>query len=51
MKVSNSISNEVGFENKKTGGWISTRVYKQVAKAKLYLIKTQLFMAALDVNK
>ena len=40
-----------GFENKKTGGWISTRVYKQVAKAKLYLIKTQLFMAALDINK
>ena len=31
-----------GSENKKTDGWISTRVYKQVAKAKLDLIKTQL---------
>jgi hypothetical protein len=30
-------------EDSKTGGWISTRAYKQVAKAKLDLNKTQVF--------
>jgi uncharacterized protein YunC (DUF1805 family) len=28
------------------GGWISTRAYKQVAKAKLDLNKTQVFLVA-----
>jgi hypothetical protein len=32
-----------GSEDSKTGGWISTRAYKQVAKAKLDLNKTQVF--------
>jgi hypothetical protein len=40
-----------GSKNKKTGGWISTRVYKQVAKAKLDLIKTLAWTARpLDGN-
>ena len=30
-----------GSEDSKTGGWTSTRAYKQVAKAKLDLNKTQ----------
>jgi hypothetical protein len=33
-----------GFKYKKTGGWSSTRPYKQVAKAKLDLSKTQVFL-------
>ena len=32
-----------GSEDSKTGGWTSTRAYKQVAKAKLDLNKTQVF--------
>jgi hypothetical protein len=34
-----------GSKDKKTGGWSSTRAYKQVAKAKLDLSKTQVFLA------
>ena len=37
---------EWGFEDKETGGWISTRAYKQVAKAKLDLNKTHVFLDA-----
>jgi hypothetical protein len=36
----------VGSANKWTGGWISTSVYKEVAKAKLASNKTQVFLAA-----
>jgi hypothetical protein len=32
-----------GSEDSKTGGWTGTRAYKQVAKAKLDLNKTQVF--------
>jgi hypothetical protein len=32
-----------GSEDSKTGGWTSTRAYKQVAKAKLDLNKTRIF--------
>jgi hypothetical protein len=35
-----------GSEDSKTGGWTSTRAYKQVAKAKLDLNKTRLFTVA-----
>jgi hypothetical protein len=35
-----------GSEDSKTGGWTSTRAYKQVAKAKLDLNKTQVFSTA-----
>jgi hypothetical protein len=35
-----------GSENKWTGGWISTRVYKEVAKAKLASNKTRVFLTA-----
>ena len=35
-----------GSEDSKTGGWTSTRTYKQVAKAKLDLNKTRVFLAA-----
>ena len=32
-----------GSQDSKTGGWTSMRAYKQVAKAKLDLNKTQVF--------
>jgi len=51
MKVSISISNEVGFQKQEDRRLDQHCVYKQVAKAKLYLLKTQLFMTALDANK
>ena len=35
-----------GSVDSKTGGWTSTRAYKQVAMAKLDLNKTQAFLAA-----
>jgi hypothetical protein len=35
-----------GSEDSKTDGWTSTRAYKQVAKAKLDLNKTQVFSTA-----
>ena len=35
-----------GSEDSKTSGWTSTRAYKQVAKAKLDLNKTRMFLAA-----
>ena len=35
-----------GSEDSKTGGWTSTRAYKQVAKAKLDLNKTRVFSMA-----
>ena len=35
-----------GSEDSKTGGWSSTRAYKQVAKANLDLNKTRVFLAA-----
>ena len=34
------------FEDSKTGGWTSTRAYKQVAKAKLDLNKIRVFSMA-----
>jgi hypothetical protein len=41
-----------GSEDSKTDGWTSTRAYKQVAKAKLDLNKTQVFsMAAKEYMK
>jgi len=35
-----------GSEHSKTGGWTSTRAYKQVAKVKLDLNKIRVFLAA-----
>ena len=35
-----------GSEDSKTASWTSTRAYKQVAKAKLDLNKTRVFLAA-----
>ena len=34
-----------GSEDSKTGGWTSTRAYKQVARAKLDLNKIRVFLA------
>ena len=45
MKVSNLISNEAGFRRQEDGRLSSTRAYKQVAKDKLDLNKTRVFLA------
>ena len=44
--ITNLKSQRWGSEDSKTGGWTSTRPYKQVAMAKLELNKTQVFLAA-----
>ena len=43
-EVSNPISIKVGFRRQEDGGRSSMRAYKQVARAKLDLNKTQLFL-------